>query len=281
MKNIPKLLLSLVVVIVLIVFIFFMTNLPKEDSTDENSESSSSSATSAEVSEFEYLLDDYPVNDVPLYKVTEVSSSKLYNNWDSRNISTFDDKDFSYHNVVFYTEASQSEFLDYYKSIFDQEIVEEFPIPDMVKGLIGKYRVTAAHYDSDETAYVQVYFPNDEFTKENNYFDTFPSLFIEDTMFVEEENSYGLLNQVGGQTEYTKYFTVLDSGDENKDGIDDIDEFGILIEKYKGVYENKEDYQYNSESGLMSWIEDGYQVKASFSRDHGRIYLNIRGSISK
>lgn len=281
MKNIPKLLLSLVVVIVLIVFIFFMTNLPKEDSTDENSESSSSSATSAEVSEFEYLLDDYPVNDVPLYKVTEVSSSKLYNNWDSRNISTFDDKDFSYHNVVFYTEASQSEFLDYYKSIFDQEIVEEFPIPDMVKGLIGKYRVTAAHYDSDETAYVQVYFPNDEFTKENKYFDTFPSLFIEDTMFVEEENSYGLLNQVGGQTEYTKYFTVLDSGDENKDGIDDVDEFGILIGKYKDLYENKENFEYNSETGLMSWAEDDYQVKASFPRDHGRIYLNIRGSISK
>lgn len=279
MKNISKLFLSLIIVIVLIIFIFLMTNLPKEDSSDENSESPSS--TSAEVSEIEYLLDDYPVNDVPLYKVTKVSSSKLYNNWDSRNISTFDDKDFSYHNVVFYTDASQSEFLDYYKNSFDQEITDEYPIPDMVKGYIGKYRVTAAHYDSDETAYVQVYFPNEEFSKENKYFDTFPNLFIEDTMFVEEENSYGLLNQVGGQTEYTKYFTVLDSGDENKDGINDTDEFGILIEKYKNLYETREDYQYNSEIGLMSWIEDGYQVKASFSRDHGRIYLNIRGSISK
>jgi hypothetical protein len=150
----------------------------------------------------------------------------------------------------------------------------------MVKGTIGKYRVTAAHYDSDNTAYIQVYLPDDDFTKTNIYFNDFPNLFDEkDSMFVEHENSYGLLNQVGGQTEYTKYFTVIDSGDMNDDGIDDVDEFKVLVEKYEGMYESKENYNYDVENSLMSWDEDGYEVRASFTEDHGRIYLNIRGSM--
>jgi hypothetical protein len=230
--------------------------------------------------ELNYLLDGYPLEQVPLYKVSEVSSSKYIINFDPKNTSYFDHTNFAYYNVVFYTDASQSEFLEYYKGIFDKEVVEEYPIPDMVKGEIGKYRVSAAHYGSDDTAYVQVYIPNNEFTKENMYFDTYPNLFEEDDMFVEHENSYGLLNQVGGQTEYTKYFTVIDSGDMNDDGIDDVDEFGVLKAKYEDMYKGKTNYGYDEKNNLMSWDEDGYEVRVSFTRDHGRIYLNIRGSIT-
>ncbi len=232
-------------------------------------------------SDISYLLDTYPIEDVPLYKVTKVSSSKLYVNWDPKNISTFDDKEFTYYNVVFYTEASQQEFLDYYKDLFDEEIFDEYPIPDMVKGNIGKYRVTAAHYDYDNNAYIQVYLPENEFTKNNMYFDTYPDLFKGDSLFVEHENSYGLLNQVGGQVEYTRYFTVLDSGDQNDDGKDDVDEFAVLIAKYKGLYSDKEEYEFDEKNGRMTWIEDGYDVVTSFARDHGRVYLNIRGAIEK
>ncbi len=230
-------------------------------------------------SKLEYLLEGYPIDEVPLYKLTEVSSSKYIINFDPKNTSYFDHTNFAYYNVVLYTQASQSEFLEYYKNLFDEEIVDEYPMPDMVKGTIGKYRVTAAHYDSYDTGYIQVYLPNSEFTKENKYFDKYPDLFEMDNMFVEHENSYGLLNQVGGQTEYTKYFTVLNSGDQNNDGLDDVDEFGVLISKYQDLYNGKDEYTYDTNTGYMKWKEDGYSVTVSFSRDHGRIYLNMRGSI--
>jgi hypothetical protein len=169
--------------------------------------------------------------------------------------------------------------LDYYKDLFDEEILDEYPMPDMVKGYVGRYMVTASHYDSENTAYIQVYLPDDEVTKKNPYFKTYPDLFEEDSMFVEEENSYGLLNQVGGQTEYTKYFTVIDSGDMDEDGIDDVDEFNVLLSKYEDMYKGKDNYSYDSENSLLSWEEDGYIVRLSIARDHGRVYLNIRGSI--
>lgn len=231
--------------------------------------------------ELDFLLSGYPIEEVPLYGVSKISSCKLYNNWDPNNTSIFDDTEFSYYNVVLYTDASQDEFLDYYKGIFDEEVVDEYPMPDMVKGYIGKYRVTAAHYDSDSTAYIQVYFPKEEVSKENMYFDTYPDLFELDSMFVEHENSYGLLNQVGGQTEYTRYFTVLNSGDQDSDGKDDVDEFGVLISKYQGLYSGKEEYEFDESTGLMKWKEDGYGVVVSFSRDHGRVYLNMRGSMER
>jgi hypothetical protein len=231
--------------------------------------------------ELDFLLSGYPINEVPLFKVSKISSCKLYNNWDPNNRSIFGDAEFSYYNVVLYTDASQSEFLDYYKGIFDEEIVDEFPMSDMVKGYVGKYRVTASHYDSDSTGYIQVYFPKEEVSRENVYFDMYPDLFEEDGLFVEHENSYGLLNQVGGQTEYTRYFTVSDSGDQDNDGKDDVDEFGVLISKYKVLYSGKEGYEFDESTGLMKWNEDEYGVVVSFSRDHGRIYLNMRGSMRR
>ncbi len=231
--------------------------------------------------ELDFLLSGYPINEVPLYRVSKISSCKLYNNWDPNNRSIFGDTEFSYYNVVLYTDASQSEFLNYYKGIFDEEIVDEYPMPDMVQGYVGKFRVTASHYDSDNTGYLQIHFPKDEVSKENIYFDTYPDLFEMDNMFVEHENSYGLLNQVGGQTEYTRYFTVLNSGDQNNDGKDDVDEFGVLLSKYKGLYSGKDEYEFNESTGLMKWKEDGYGVVVSFSRDHGRVYLNMRGSMEK
>lgn len=268
-----------IAVLLLVLFLLgFLIVINREKIFTKNGEEKSDVSSNSDIS---YLLDTYPVQQVPLYKVSEVSSSKLYINWDPSNISIFDDKEFSYYNVVFYTEASQEEFLNYYKGIFDEEILDEYPIPDMVKGNIGKYRVSAAHYGYDDTAYVQVYLPKNEFSKDNIYFNTYPDFFEENSLFVEHENSYGLLNQLGGQTEYTRYFTVLDSGDQDNDGKDDVDEFSVLIDKYKELYSAKEEYGFDDESGRMSWIENGYEIVASFSRDHGRVYLNIRGSIEE
>ncbi len=273
-----KYILILVLLVIFIVLGIFLVN-NKENIFKKESDKKEISNSEEELN---YLLDGFPIKEVPLYELDEISSCKFYINFDPKNISTFGDKDFVYYNVVLYTKASKEKFLEYYKNLFDEEIIEEYPIPDMVKGTIGKYRVTAAHYGYDDTGYIQVYLPQNEFTKTNRYFDDFPNLFDEkDSMFVEHENSYGLLNQVGGQTEYTKYFTVIDSGDMNDDGIDDVDEFKVLVEKYEGMYKGKENYNYDVENHLMSWDEDGYEVRISFTEDHGRIYLNIRGSMGE
>lgn len=277
MKNRSKLPIVILIVIVIIGLIILSVK-----SFDTNPSESKENGTENSVTanqEMDFLLDKFPIEQVPLYKVTKISSSKLYNNWDPKLLSAFDEKEFTYFNVVLYTQATKTEFLDYYKESFDEEIVDEYPMPDMVKGKIGKYRVTAAHYGSDDTGYIQVHLPKNEVTKENPYFETFPNLFEEDSMFREEENSFGLLNQVGGQTEYSKYFTVLDSGDRDKDGKDDIDEFGKLIAKYQELYKGKDKYEFDNKTGRMSWVEDGFKVVVSLSRDHGRVYLNLRGSM--
>lgn len=274
MKNRTKIIIGVVILLLVLALVFFYmkSNKGSEGTGGKKAESLNSS-------EIDYLLDTYPLKEVPLYKITRVESSKYYINFDPRNTSYFENTNFIYYNVVFLTDATQEELLDYYTKLFDKPYDEDYSSSDMVKGYIGKYRVSAAHYgaEDDNTAYVQVYLPNDEFTKENKYFGTFPDLFEEDSMFVEHENSYGLLNQLGGQTEYTKYYTVIDSGDQDEDGKDDVDEFGVLLSKYAALYKDKPNYAL--EGDLMSWEEDGYLVKVSFSRDHGRVYLNIRGSI--
>lgn len=275
MKNRTKIIIGIVILILILSLAFFYMKSKKDSEETEEK-----SVESVNGSEIDYLLDTYPLKEVPLYKITRVESSHYHINFDPENTSYFENTNFIYYNVVFLTDATQEELLDYYTELFDKQYDEDYRPSGMVKGYIGKYRVSATHYAVDEydnTAYVQVYLPNDEFTKENKYFDTFPELFEEDSMFVEHDNSYGLLNQLGGQTEYTKYYTVIDSGDQDDDGEDDVDEFGVLMSKYVALYEEKPNYAL--EGHLMSWEEDGYLVKVSFNRDHGRVYLNIRGSI--
>jgi len=273
MKKNKKYIILIIIFIILLLSYFAFRVLKQKSSNTENS---NSKETTVEDSKLDFLLSGYPIKDVPLCKIKKIESSKYFINFDPINTSAFEDEDFSYYNIVFSTEASQSEFLDYYRKVFDKEIIDEYPIAETVKGQIGKYRITATHYGSDDTGYLQVYLPVNEFTKENIYFDDYPNIFPEDEMFVEHENSYGLLNQRGGQVEYTKYYTVIDSGDKDNDSIDDVDEFTVLQKKYSELYKEKDAYNYDEQSHLMSWEEDGYSIQASFSRDHNRIYLNIR-----
>ena len=147
---------------------------------------------------------------------------------------------------------------------------------DMVKGKIGEYRVSAAHYGSDNTAYIQVHLPDFQSEALNQYFVDFPEILTTNPTLIEHEKSYGLLNQKGGELEYTKYFTVIDSGDQNNDGVDDIDEFLILEEDYQKQFEDKSEYSYDQESGTMKWRDGDYESTLVISRDHGRIYLMLR-----
>jgi len=258
----------LILIIILVALgIFFSKN---------KSKITTSSLSTSDKNEQSYLIDGYPIKQVPLYKLDEVSSNKIFVNTDPGNLSGFDESNFAYYNVVLYSDASQEEFLSYYKNLFDSQIVEEYMSPDMVKGKIGQYKVSAAHYGSGNTGYLQVHLPiyNDESVEK--YFLDFPKIIETDSRLIEHEKSYGLLNQKGGEIEYTKYFTVVDSGDQNNDGIDDEDEFLQLEEKYKNDYSGKPEYSYDQESGTMRWKDNDFDATLVVSKDHGRIYLMLR-----
>ncbi len=228
-----------------------------------------------------YLIDGFPIEDVPLYKLDKVSSNKIFINTDPKNISDFEENNFAYFNVVFYTDATQAEFLNYYKNLFESEIVEGFKPDDMVKGKIGEYKVSAAHYGSDNTAYIQVHLPDYKDESLNKYFLDFPDILAVNSSLVEHERSYGLLNQKGGEMEFTKYFTVIDSGDRDNDGKDDVDEFLLLEEKYRKQYEERPEYSFDEKSGTMKWKDGDFEATMVISRDHGRVYLMLRKALNK
>lgn len=226
-----------------------------------------------------FLLNGYPVDKVPLFKLSKVSSNKIFINTDPKNSSEFGQKNFAYFNVVFDTNASQEEFFDYYKSLFDSLIADDSKNREMVKGKIGEYQVSAAYYGENKTGYIQVHMTNYQEEKIDKYFIDFPDILAVNPTLVEHEKSYGLLNQKGGEIEYTKYYTVIDSGDQNNDGKDDVDEFLVLETEYKNQFRGKSEYNYNEESGTMKWRDGKYEVTLVISRGHGRIYLMLRAEI--
>lgn len=261
----------IILILVLIVFLIFglkeknkNTILENKNTTVENNDNQT------------FLLEKFPIEKVPLYKLEKVSSNKIFVNTDPKNISTFGDKNFAYYNVVFYSTASQEEFLNYYKNLFETQIKEEFESPDMVKGTIGDYKVSAAHYNSGNTGYLQVHLPDYNDESIQDYFAEYPKFFEINDYLVEHEKSYGLLNQKGGEIEYTKYFTVIDSGDQNNDGKDDLDEFLVLRDKFKEQYKNESEYQFDEKTSTMKWKNQNFEITLVISKDHGRVYLMIR-----
>lgn len=227
-------------------------------------------------SEPAFLIEGFPVEKVPLYKLKKINSNKIFVNTDPKNTSEFDENNFAYFNVVFDTDASQKEFFDYYKGLFESLIADDSQNREMIKGKIDDYRVSAAYYGENKTGYIQVHLPNYQGENINKYFMDFPDILKSNPNLVEHEKSYGLLNQKGGEIEYTKYFTVIDSGDQNNDGKDDVDEFLVLETEYKKLFQDKSEYSYDEKSGTMKWQDEEYESTLSISRNHGRIYLMLR-----
>lgn len=269
--NKKSVIILILILILVVLGIFFSKNKPK---------TTTPSSSTNNKNEQSYLIDGYPIKEVPLYKLDEVSSNKIFINTDPKNISDFEENNFAYFNVVLYTEASQEEFLNYYKNLFESEIVEGFKPDDMVKGKIGEYKVSVAHYGSNNTAYIQVHLPDFQSEALNQYFVDFPEILATNPTLIEHEKSYGLLNQKGGELEYTKYFTVIDSGDQDNDGQNDVDEFLILEEEYQKQFQDKPEYSYDKESGTMKWQDGEFDSTLVISRDHGRIYLMLRKALN-
>lgn len=270
--NTKKLTIIIIAILSVVLLFFVLKNKTKSTDTSETS-------SSPTIDKPTFIVDGYPIDKVPLFKLVKVSSNKIFVNTDPKNLSEFDENNFAYFNVVFETEANQDEFFDYYKKLFNNLIADDSENRQMVTGQIGEYKVSAAHYGSGNTGYIQVHLPKYNDEKIEKYFIDFPKILELNSNLIEHEKSYGLLNQKGGEVEYTKYFTVIDSGDQDKDGKDDIDEFLILEEEYQILYKDKPEYLFDQKTGKMSWKDGELESTLSISRDHGRIYLMLRKKI--
>lgn len=264
----------IIIIILILVGLGFMSLNKKQKTTVP-------SQVATEKKEQNFLLEGYPIEKVPLFKLTKVSSNKIIINTDPKNTSNFDEINFAYFNVVFETDATQKEFFDYYRGLFESLIADESEVREMVKGKIGEYKVSAAYYGENKIGYIQVHLPNYQDESLNKYFTDFPEIISMNPTLIEHEKKYGLLNQKGGEIEFSKYFTVIDSGDQNNDGKDDVDEFLVLETEYKNKFQDKPEYTFEEKSGTMKWQDGEYESTLVVSRDHGRIYLNLRKGMEK
>mgnify|MGYP006890189337 CR=1 FL=1 len=235
--------------------------------TDVSSEKAGESATETNTSKIDeakrYILSGYPLETIPLYRMTEVSASKFFVNHDPANTDEYFGQPVNYYNVVFKTEATPEQTLTYYRSLMTSQN------PDsqyyfQAQGQIGKYKVSVLHDESNpDTVYLQVYLPSEEYQQVNRYYSNYPNLGLVDETWANYESSYGLLNQNNGQIEYTQYFALpLDSD--------------VLINAFKAKKQSMPEFSFNEETGIMQWQEESNTVTLTFSKQHQRIYLMIR-----
>jgi len=226
------------------------------------------SEVSANPTDQNFLLEGYPEEVVPLYKSVKVSSSKFFVNDDPQSFGgEYFGNPVNYYNVVFETEATPEEMLNYYRSLMSETNPDSVS-DESVEGKIGKYKVEASHFGDDPAnyGYLQVYLPAEEFQKTNRYFQNYPNVVEIQESWPEHESSFGYLNQKGGEIEYWQFFPLTDDETERAN----------LIKTYQEKYQNETGYSYNEETGLMNFSKDGYSVNMTFSEDHGRIYLMMR-----
>lgn len=270
-----------IVVLLLVLGIIFALLMNKQENP-KGSQDSSTNASGPSVDNLKnkYLLEGFPT-DVPLYKMTKIDSSKAFVNTDQKYTSPFNQKEVAYYNVVFETSASQKEFLDYYNGMFSPRYQEDYPSDSMVKGTIKQYKVTAAHYGADNTAYLQVFLSEHTDSVVSGYVATFPMMIAVTEHMTRQEVSYGLLSQKNGEVEYTAYYSVNNTGDQNKDGIDDQDEFALIQAQYVAQYKNESNYSFDAKTGTFQWKKEDTSVVVVLSRSHGRVYVTLRSPMKK
>lgn len=222
-----------------------------------------------ELNSSEYLISEFPQN-IPLYELQEISSSKFLVNDD---ISSPTGELVNYYNVVFKTTALRNELFEFYKSTFDT-LNELESSENSLSGTIGEYKVVVSQYaDTDDTVYLQVFLPSQNAQKENKFFVDYPNSITQNESWIEKESSYGLLNQKGGEIEYTQYF-ILDSKKLNQNVTED--PFKYFYNEYEKTYSTKNNFKAIEEKKMLTWNDGEYQVTMSFSSDHKRIYVMIR-----
>lgn len=250
---------------------YFITYSPKKEdkNTTQNGNQAKDNRNTNTVMDSELL-------DIVFYKQVSISSSKFFYNDDPSSSSIFGEKPYAYFNVVYKSSGTQTEVLEYYKNIFTKPIEREYPDSDMVTGYIDEYKVSATRYESDSTVYLQVHFPPEKVTKDSIYLSKFPLQLKSSPYLEEHELSYGILEQNGGEVEYTKYFTITDTGDKNADGKDDVDEYNDVLTEYKNTYKNESNYAFDEKLQQLTWRYEDYNVTVAFADSHDRVYVMMR-----
>jgi hypothetical protein len=270
----PKILLPISVLVAIVLSVVFLLSRPSND--DETSVSTSDNQVASESDPLKFLLDGYPIEEVPLANLVSIESNKIFTNTDPINISQFGDSEFSYFNVVFETTATQGEFLEYYKNLFDENVSSQNWTDALVMGKIGEWRVIASHYGTSQNGYLQVLFQDSADESLARYFESMPLLLDAIDLMKSHEVAYGLINESGGKTEFTEYLSVLDSGDDNEDGVDDRDEFKLIDELINELYGDASDFEYNETMKTYSFLYDEYTVSITLSLDQGRVFIMMR-----
>jgi hypothetical protein len=235
------------------------------EATKTPSEQPSASRTTAQASEASFLVDGYPADQVPLYQVKSVESSHFYVNADPNNTSIFGDTDVAYYNVVFRTSASASDLLAHYRALFDSPLKGGSETTS-ARGTIGDFKVSVSHYGSGDTAYLQVFLPQKRSLVDDPHFSDFPAIFEPTDALVLHESGYGLLNQSGGQTHYSRYYTVKNPTAAA---------FTALESQYRKLYSGKPDFSFDKGSDTMTWTDQGDEVRLNFAADQSRVFLQI------
>lgn len=271
-KNTFLIIISVIFVLFFLLGVFFlMKNSKPYNQSNENSQSitNSKEKPNNNDAEINMMLDGFPSPEIPLHKMIMISSLKYIVDSNPQNFAGYFDKNSNYYNVVFETEATPEEIFEYYRSVMD-EINPENYSDQSVEGKIGKYRLSISHYGNNPKnyAYLQVHIPTEEHSQENRYYQNYPEIFALDNSWVEYMNSYGLLNQKGGEIEFSQWFMINPELSSKS-----IPEFA---KEYEQKYKDKANFSFDQESGLMTWRDDPFSVTISFSEDHGRIYLTMR-----
>lgn len=216
-----------------------------------------------------YMLEGYPLETVPLYKLNTISSFKFFVNIDPSRSEDYFGKKVNYYNVVYKTDSKANETLSYYSGLMKEKNTKGVS-DSQVEGLIGKYKVSVSQYEYEDV-YVQVHLPTQDLGETNPYYTDYPKI----VELLDEKNayetSYGLLNQKGGEIEYTQYFPLPK---EEK-------EIDTLISQFEDKYSSETDFVYDEKSNMMTWKKNGYAVTLTFSKGHGRIYLMMRTPMSQ
>lgn len=261
-KQTKRFIIGVIVVLLLVVlaggYSWFVTQQSKQGDT-----ASSDPITTAKPDAERYILAGYPIEVVPLYKMTDVSASKFFVNHDPKSTAGYFGQPVNYYNVVFKTSASPDQTFAYYRSLLTSQNTQNVP-EDEMQGQIGKYKISVAQYeDNPDTVYLRVYLPTEEYQQANRYYTQYPDLGLVDETWANYESSYGLLNQKGGQIEYTQYFALPLNSD-------------VLIDAFRANKQSMPDYNFVEETGILQWQEEANKVTLTFSKRHQRIYLMIR-----
>lgn len=225
-----------------------------------------------------YLLDGFPVDIVPLYKAKKVTSNKIFVRTDKYGSSPFGDANYTYYNVVFDSDASQQDFWKYYSELLQVESINTWEnVSDQIKWTVWNYKVTVSNYEN--VGYIKVFLTDYKSEDVEKFFLSIPNIIDDTEMLIKREKTYWLLNQVWGQIEFSEYYDIVNSGDQDGDGKDDINELEVLKQQYQKQLWEEQNFSFDESTGRMTRKEWDVDFTMTVSSSHNRVYLMMRKPI--